>query len=256
MKTAMISIIKKDIRSVTTNRHLFISLLVVPMVLTIVLPSVFIFLIHFAPEDPDIQKLVELLPQTAQSENLELTVAGLILNFILPVFFLMIPIMAASSFVGEKEKHTLETLLYCPLSVRQIFLSKVIASFLLSMMVSLISFCVMLLVLELESCFLLGSFLLPSISWLIILLIVSPAISLIAVTLIVRGSAKAQSVEESQQSAVFLVIPVILLVVGQFTGVLLLNVWILLGLGAVCVLLAWLLLKRCMGRFTYEILMK
>ncbi len=108
MKTAMISIIKKDIRSVTTNRHLFISLLVVPMVLTIVLPSVFIFLIHFAPEDPDIQKLVELLPQTAQSENLELTVAGLILNFILPVFFLMIPIMAASimaasSFVGEKE---------------------------------------------------------------------------------------------------------------------------------------------------------
>lgn len=261
MKTAMISIIKKDIRSVTTNRHLLISLLVVPMVLTIVLPSVFIFLIHFAPEDPDIQKLVELLPQTAQSENLELTVAGLILNFILPVFFLMIPIMAASimaasSFVGEKEKHTLETLLYCPLSVRQIFLSKVIASFLLSMMVSLISFCVMLLVLELESCFLLGSFLLPSISWLIILLIVSPAISLIAVTLIVRGSAKAQSVEESQQSAVFLVIPVILLVVGQFTGVLLLNVWILLGLGAVCVLLAWLLLKRCMGRFTYEILMK
>ena len=77
-------------------------------------------------------------------------------------------------------------------------------------MVSLISFCVMLLALELESCFLLGSFLLPSISWLIILLIVSPAISLIAVTLIVRGSAKAQSVEESQQSAVFLVIPVIL----------------------------------------------
>ena len=124
------------------------------------------------------------------------------------------------------------------------------------MMLSLISFCVMLLVLELESCFLLGSFLLPSISWLIILLIVSPAISLIAVTLIVRGSAKAQSVEESQQSAVFLVIPVIILVVGQFTGVLLLNVWILLGLGAVCVLLAWLLLKRCMGRFTYEILMK
>ena len=133
MKTAMISIIKKDIRSVTTNQHLFISLLIVPMVLTIVLPSVFIFLIHFAPEDPDIQKLVELLPQTAQSENLELTVAGLILNFILPVFFLMIPIMAASimaasSFVGEKEKHTLETLLYCPLSVRQILLSCYLAA--------------------------------------------------------------------------------------------------------------------------------
>ena len=30
-------------------------------------------------------------------------------------------IMAASSFVGEKEKRTLETLLYSPLTVGQIF---------------------------------------------------------------------------------------------------------------------------------------
>lgn len=261
MKNAMIAIVKKDFRSVTANKNLFISLLVVPLVLTIILPSVFVFLIHFMPDDPDIQKLLELLPQAAQSASLELTVAGLFLNFILPVFFLIIPIMtasvmAASSFVGEKEKHTLETLLYCPLSVRQIFRSKVIASFLLSMMVSLISFCAMLLVFEAEVFFLMGSFLLPGISWLIILLLISPAISLIAVTLIVRGSAKAQSMEESQQSAVFLILPLILLLVGQFTGVLLVSAWILLGVGAVCALLAWLLLKKCMGRFTYEMLLK
>lgn len=41
---------------------------------------------------------------------------------------LMIPVMAssvmaASSFVGEKEKHTLETLLYSPLSLKQLFQS-------------------------------------------------------------------------------------------------------------------------------------
>ena len=88
----------------------------------------FVFLIYFNPNDPDIQKLLELLPQSAQYGSLELTVAGMILNFILPVFFLIIPIMtasimAASSFVGEKEKHTLETLLYCPMSVKQIFRS-------------------------------------------------------------------------------------------------------------------------------------
>ncbi len=88
------------------------------------------------------------------------------------------------------------------------------------------------------------------------MLLVSPAIALIAITLIVRGSAKAKSVEESQQSAVFLIIPVILLIAGQFTGVLLINAWILLAVGAVCALLAWLLLKKCMGRFTYELLLK
>lgn len=261
MKNGMIAVINKDFRGVTANKNLFAGLLIVPFVLMIVLPSIFVCLAHFAPDDPDIMTLVNLLPQTQQSDSLELSVTKLILDFILPVFFLMIPIMASSimaagSFVGEKEKHTLETLLYCPLSVREIFRAKVMAAFLLSMTVSLLSFGAMLLVLEAEVFFLMGSFLIPGISWLIILLLVSPAISLIAVTLIVRGSAKAQSMEESQQSAVFLIIPVLLLVTGQFTGVLLISAWVLLGLGIACALLAWLLLKKCLGKFTYEMLLK
>ena len=205
--------------------------------------------------------MIEMLPQGGRAESLEMAVAGLIFNYILPVFFLMIPIMtasimAASSFVGEKEKHTLETLLYCPLSVKQIFQAKVLASFLFSMLVSLISFAAMLAVLELEVFFIMGSLLVPAAGWLVILFLLAPSISLIAVTLIVRGSAKAQSVEESQQGAVFLIIPVILLAAGQFSGVMLLNVWILLGLSVVCALLAWALLQKAMGRFTYEMLLK
>ena len=253
MNSAMFAIIKKDFRSITSNRNLFASLLIVPLVLAVVLPSVFVCLIHFAPDDPDIQKLMELLPRAAQSESLELAA-------ILPVFFLMIPIMAASimaasSFVGEKERRTLETLLYCPLSVKQIFRSKVLASFLLSMAVTFLSFFSMILVLEIEIFIFMDSFLLPGINWLLLLILVAPAVTMIAITLIVRGSAKARSVEESQQSAVFLVIPVILLAVGQFTGVLLLSPWLLFGLGMVCAVIAWILLKKCTGRFTYEMLL-
>ena len=190
-----------------------------------------------------------------------MALAGLVFNYILPVFFLMIPIMtasvmAASSFVGEKEKHTLETLLYCPLSVKQIFQAKVLASFLFSMLVSLISFIAMMAVLETEMFFVMGSPVIPAAGWLVILLLLAPSVSLIAVTLIVRGSAKAQSVEESQQGAAFLIIPVILLVAGQFAGIMLLNVWILLGLSAVCMLLAWVLLQKAVGRFNYETLLK
>ena len=258
MKSSMFAIIKKDFRGITANKRLFSAILIVPLILTIFLPSIFVFLIHFAPDDPDIQKLLQMIPLSIQYDSLELTIAGMIINYIMPIFFLMIPIMtasimAASSFVGEKEKHTLETLLYCPLSVKQIFRSKVIASFLLSMMVSLISFFSMIIILETE---IMGSLLMPSISWIIILLLVSPAIALIAVTLIVRGSAKAQSVEESQQGAIFLIIPVILLIIGQFTGLLLISSWILLILGVFCAILAWILLKKSMGRFTYEMLLK
>ena len=261
MMNAMTAIIKKDLKSVTDNRRMFASLMIVPLVLMIFLPSIFLVMLRFAPADPDIEKLLALLPGAMRQETWQQAAAGLMVNFLLPSFFLMIPvmtasIMAASAFVGEKEKHTLETLLYCPLSVRQIFRAKVMASFLLSMLVSLISFAVMLLVTELESYFLLGTLLVPGINWLVILALVSPAISLIAVTLIVRGSAKAQTVEESQQSAVFLILPVILLVVGQTTGLMLVNGWVLLGLGVVCGLIAFLMLKMCMGRFTYEMLLK
>ena len=261
IKSAMLAIIKKDMRAITANRRLFSTLLIVPLILTLVLPSIFILSIYFAPNDPDIVSLLELFPITTTSERLDIVLSSLIFNYILPVFFLMIPIMtasimAASSFVGEKERHTLETLLYCPLTLKQIFQAKVLASFLLSMLVSLISFAAMLLVLEIEIFLLMGQFLFPSINWLVILLLLAPAISLVAITLIVRGSAKAQSVEESQQAAVFLIIPLILLLVGQFAGILFMNVWILLALGLVCALLAWILLKKSMVRFTYEKLLQ
>ena len=126
MKAAMYAIIKKDFRIIASNRRLFPALFIVPLVLTIVLPSIFVITIHFVPDDPDITKLLSLLPETARMESLELTLSGMILNYILPIFFLIIPIMtasimAASAFVGEKERHTLETLLYCPLTLKQIF---------------------------------------------------------------------------------------------------------------------------------------
>ncbi len=260
MNSAMTAILKKDFRSVVSNKQTFSAILIVPLVLTVVLPSVLVLVIHFTPDDPDIQKLLALLPGASRMESLELAMAGLILNYLLPLFFLIIPIMvssvmAASSFVGEKEKHTLETLLYCPLSVKQIFRSKVLASFLFSMMVTMISFGAMALVLELEFFLLMGRLLLPGLNWLLILFLVSPAVSLIAVTLIVRGSAKAKTIEDSQQRAVFLILPVIFLLVGQFTGILFLNPWMLLGLGLLCAFLAWLLLKNSMKRFTYEMLL-
>ena len=86
MKTAMYAIIKKDFRGVTSNRRLFSALLIVPLVLTIVLPSVFVIAIHFVPDDPDIMKLLSLLPEAAQMESMELTLSSMILNYILPVF--------------------------------------------------------------------------------------------------------------------------------------------------------------------------
>ncbi|MDE7365886.1 MAG: ABC transporter permease subunit [Lachnospiraceae bacterium] len=262
MKGEMLAIIKKDIRGVTSNRRLFLPLLIVPIVLTIIVPSIFILVTHYVPEETeDFQKLLEQIQISQLNGSLEMTVIHLMLNYILPIFFLLIPIMSASimsasAFVGEKEKRTLETLLYCPLSLKQIFQAKVLASFLLSMFVSITAFIVMLIVLETEIFFVANSVILPGLKWLLILVLVSPAISLIAITLMVRVSAKAQSVEDAQQSAVFLILPILFLIIGQFTGILLINTWILLGIGILCLVLACFLFRRSLRNFKYEMLLK
>lgn len=262
MKNQMTAIVKKDIQGITSNHRMFITLLAVPIVLTVVVPTMFILMVRFVPaETDDFQKVLAMLPLSEQGDGTSENILRLTLNYILPPLFMIIPIMAASvmsacSFVGEKEKRTLETLLYCPLSLKQIFRAKVMAAFLLSMLVSFISFAVMLIVLEAETCLLAGFFLLPDIKWLLVLLLVSPAISLIAITLIVKSSAKAQSVEDAQQGAVFLMLPIILLLAGQFTGVLLINAWVLLALGVVCALFAVLLLRQSMSNFKYETLLR
>ena len=258
MQTALI---KKDIRAVTANKQLFAGLLIVPLFMAIVLPSIFILTIGFAPEDSaDLQELLVLLPgfdDSISASELREALIRLMLDSIVPIFFLMIPIlaatvMAASAFVGEKEKRTLETLLYCPLSLRQIFSAKIIASLILSQFVSLISFLAMTLVVQTEIWFITETLILPGLNWLVLMFLLSPALSLVAISLIVRGSAKAKSVEESQTKSLFLIMPVMLLAVGQFSGLVSVSVWLLLGIGVICAVIGLLLLRRASANFHYE----
>ena len=261
MNDGQFAVIKKDIQSITSNKQIFAVLLIVPLVLTIVLPSIFVFVISFAPDAAsDFQKLLDILP-AASGKSDQQRIFGLILNNIMPVFFLIIPIMAssvmaASSFVGEKEKHTLETLLYSPLSLGQLLRAKILAGFSVGMMVSYISFAAMLLAVELEVFFLTGDLLLPTAGWMAIMLLIAPAISLAAIAVTVRSSAKAQTIEEAQQRAVFLVFPILALVVGQFTGIIMINAGLLWGVGIVLAALDLLLMRGVAGRFTYEKLLR
>lgn len=262
MNAQQLALIKKDIRGITSNKQVLMVMLMVPLALSIVLPSIIVFVTILVPESTsDFQRLLTMLPVTAEEHNQEQMILGLVLNKIMPTFFLIIPVMAssvmaASSFVGEKEKHTLETLLYSPLSIKQLFQSKILAGFSVGMMVSYISFAAMMLVLEIEMLFLTGNVLMHDLSWLIILLLIAPAVSIVAIAVTVRGSAKAQTMEEARQRAVFLIFPILALVIGQFSGVILVNSGLLLGLGMVLVVIDVLLIRGASRRFTYEKLLK
>lgn len=262
MNERQLALIKKDIHGITSNKQVVRVMLIVPLALVLVLPSIIILTTLLVPDTAsDFEVLLNMLPVTAGNASKQQLILALILNKIMPAFFLIIPlmtssIMAASSFVGEKEKRTLETLLYSPLSLRQLFQAKILAAFSVGMMTSYLSFAAMMLVVEMELFFLTGSGVIPSIDWLIIMLLIAPAISLAAIAITVRSSAKAQTIEEAQQRAVFLILPLLGLIIGQFGGVILVNSGLLLGFGMILAVLDVLLMKGSARNFTYEALLK
>jgi ABC-type Na+ efflux pump permease subunit len=260
-----LAIIKKDINNITANRDVFYVLIIVPLIMTVALPVIFILVILLSPADSaDMMKMLKLLESAKidpAPENTADTLISLYINYMMPLFFLLIPIMvstvmAASSFVGEKDKKTLETLLYCPLTLKEIFNAKIFASFLLGMAVSVFSFIIMLVVTETLLLILNGAVILPDINWLIMMLLVSPAAALISISLIVRNSAKAKTSEEAQQSCLMLILPVLLLIMGQFTGIMMMGIHIFLILGAAMAVIAVFILKSLFRKFSYETLLR
>lgn len=254
------AIMVKDIRGITDNKRYFSVLTILPLFFSVVFPTIMLLSVILSPTDSSsFTEMARILPNLEKLDQDQIIQAflALMVNNVIPIFFLIIPIMtasvmAASSFVGEKEKRTLETLLYSPLSIREIFQAKVYASFFVAIFVTYVSFILTVIVIEVEL-YLLKGFLLPlSINWLWVMLLIVPAITIISIVLIVKGSAKSTTIEESQQKAAFLILPIVLLLVGQFTGILVFGGWVVLSIGLVLLLIAFLLLRFSMTGFTYE----
>lgn len=92
MNNGQFALIKKDIRSITSNKQIFAVLLIVPLVLTIVLPSIFVLVLTQAPDAAsDFQKLLDMMPVTDGEYSQQQRILGLILNNIMPPFFLIVP---------------------------------------------------------------------------------------------------------------------------------------------------------------------
>lgn len=65
-------------------------------------------------------------------------------------------------------------------------------------------------------------------------------------------SAKSKTFQEAQQVSGILVIHIILLLIGQMTGVIMLNNFILFTAGAVLLIIDYILIKRISSKFIPE----
>lgn len=225
-------VFRKDWREVSRNWHVILPIVVVPIMISVLLP-VLIVLIPSLADMPGsslegLETMIQNLPKHVQDELVGMTdqqvlVYIMSLYFFAP-FFLIIPLMASSviasdSFAGEKERKTIEALLATPISDSELFLGKILVSFIPSMMVTVFSFLIYSTVVDVASFTILdGRLLLPNIEWIMLIFGVAPTVALAGIGLTVMISAKVKGFREAQQISAILVIPILILVFAQISG--------------------------------------
>lgn len=255
------ALIKKDINEITSSKMVVLPMAIVPIVLMVLIPLALIIGVNYIGDASDVINDIEPLLKKLSAEYMLYTPAQLVIkiavNYLFPAYFLIIPIMCsgiigASSFVGEKEHKTMETLLYTPISMEQLLRAKILGVFLPSYIITLFSFIAFGVIVNIGGFLYFDGLIFPDLRWLIIILWISPAVNLLSLTFTVMVSAKSKTFQEAQQVSGILVLPVILLLVGQITGVIMLNNFIMVTAGAVLLIIDYILIKRISSTFIPE----
>jgi ABC-type Na+ efflux pump permease subunit len=271
MKGATKAIMRKDIRQVFSSRQTMMPMIVVPLVFAVFLPLSIIFpslgslnaatsvassgdmstYIGMLAGNSGILSEIEALPTA------DMQMAYLFLNYLFMPMFVLIPVMtsgiiAASSVVGEKEKKTMETLLYAPVPMGRMFLAKVMAAFLPGIILTGIAVAIYGCIVNFSLYSSFGRFIFPTSNWYVFLFLLTPAFSLLATILMVFVSAKAKTFQSAQQWSVIIVLPVIGLMMAQTTGVLFISPPVFALIGAGVLALDVVLIFKGLGRFTRQ----
>jgi ABC-type Na+ efflux pump permease subunit len=237
-------IFKKDWREVSRNWQVLLPIFIIPLIFSIFLPLLLVTITNqpsmIESQHQDLTLLMRNLPTHVRDEVRGMTSPQIFvylasLYFFAP-FFLIIPLMASSviasdSFAGEKERKTIEALLATPLSDSELFLGKILVSFIPSMIVTVISFLIYSTMVNLISTNVFqGTYLLPNLVWLLMILGLAPTLAIAGIGLTVMISVRVKGFREAQQISALLVIPILMLVFGQISGIILFGPMVVISL--------------------------
>jgi ABC-2 type transport system permease protein len=244
-------VFKKDWREIRRNWQVILPIVVVPLMISVFLPLILTVIPSLAATQggslSGFETLIENLPRHVQEQLAGMTeqqvmIYIMAIYFFAP-FFLIIPLMASSvissdSFAGEKERKTIEALLATPITDGELFLGKMLVSFIPSMIVTIISFAVYTTVFDVMAYGIFnGMLLLPNIDWILLIFGLAPTVALASIGLTVMVSAKVKGFREAQQISVVLLIPVLALIFGQATGAIIFGPMVILALVGLFVLI-------------------
>jgi len=227
-------LVSKDWRETFRNGQAIVPLILVPLILVVVIP---VAILAFPQNDGlrvainGMDQFVRNVPDGAVPPTIPTAWIGLyaILVYFFAPLFLVIPVITAMvigsvSFAGEKERNTLEGLLYSPLTAREFLIGKILVSFLPALALTWVAFGAYAIVVNIMGTRLFGGSILPTPAWLVLGGLLSPGIALLVVTVVVGVSMRSRTVQSAQATAAVLVIPIVGLVIAQTVGLVLFDI--------------------------------
>lgn len=250
--------IKKDLKTVFGDKIIFLPMIIIPVIFCLLLPVGLLIGINFIPEkmsDSDFDKLP--LPPEIMLLGEKEKILYTSLNILFPSLFLLIPVLTASiiagtGFVGEKENKTIESILYSPVSISEIFNAKILSAFIPSFLITVFSFLMFLFVMLIGINLSGINLPFPVLKWSLLTLWVSPSVSLLSIFVMVIISASAKTYQQAQQRIIFIILPLLFLIIGQLSGIFILNSLLLFIIGLLIFITDFFLLKLSVKNFIPE----
>ncbi|MDR7076541.1 ABC-type Na+ efflux pump permease subunit [Neobacillus niacini] len=266
-KNTILTIARKDMKATFSSKKVWVPMIIVALIICIVVPTcIAYFGIHFdivGTSSKDIEKPINAFIKGFPSVDMRNTLAALpslsykfvyfFLTFMMIPFFLMVAIInsmvtSSNSFVGEKERNTLETLLFAPISITDLFLGKVLASLIPTLGISFAAFIVSFIIVNVITYPYFEVILYFNSTWMILMFWVIPLLVMFNIILNVLISAKVKTFQEAQQFGGLLVLPIVGIIISQASGLFFLSPFILFLIGA-GLLIANLFLIKLVTKF-------
>lgn len=203
----------KDMKEVFSSISIYGPMLAVPTFFAFMLPALTFYVALYAA--PSIASRIipyGSLPNAPSPSTGVVFMTFFSISVLGPIFLTMpvitASVIAADSFAGEKERKTSEALLATPISISELLVGKILASFLPTMALTLIVFGVYTLVTNYFSMNAFQVAVLPNLQWYMMLL-TAPFLAIATIGTVVLISSHVRGVKESQQLTTLIALPVL-----------------------------------------------
>lgn len=255
---AIFAIVRKDLKVALQNKGVVLPIVILPLIFFVVFPWLMAYASTFAGSSlNNMDEVLARMPAgllrelSGYTHEQQLVVFSLV--YMLAPMFLILPLMvssvlAADSFAGEKERKTLEALLYTPTTDRELFTAKLAGAWTAAIVAALLSFVLYAVMANAAAWHSIGHLFFPNWMWIALVFWVTPAVAGLGLVVMVFVSARAQGFQDAYQIGGMVVLPVLLLMVGQISGVMYFSLGVVLLVGLVIWLidagLLWIASKR------------